>query len=277
MQPFAESLGDCHRVYFAGRDTKNRSHIGYFDIELGKTSRILRVCESPLVAPGPAGAFDDSGCNTPWVVNHDRKKYLYFTGWSLGVTVPFFLNVGVAVSEDGTHFRKLSEAPILDRNTIDPYLTASPSVLYSDGEWKMWYVSGTRWEIANDRPRYCSNVKYANSQDGIHWRRDGVVCVNYRYPSEHIIGRPCVVKDNEVYRMWYSYRGDSYRIGYAESSDGVSWERKDQEVGIDVSPSGWDSEMICYAHVIESDGTLYMLYNGNGFGKTGIGLAVLES
>lgn len=264
-------------MYFAGRDTKNRSHIGYLDIALGKNCKILRVCESPLVAPGPAGTFDDSGCNTPWVVNHDRKKYLYFTGWSLGVTVPFFLNVGVAVSEDGTHFQKLSEAPILDRNTVDPYLTASPSVLYTEGEWKMWYVSGTRWEVANGRPRYCSNVKYATSQDGIHWRRDGLVCVDYRYPSEHIIGRPCVVKDNEVYRMWYSYRGDSYRIGYAESPDGVSWERKDQEVGIDVSPSGWDSEMICYAHVIESDGNLYMLYNGNGFGKTGIGLAVIES
>ena len=103
------------------------------------------------------------------------------------------------------------------------------------------------------------------------------MCVDYNYPIEHVIGRPCVVKDRETYKMWYSYRGDAYKIGYAESPEGLSWERRDQEAGIDVSPSGWDSEMICYAHVIESDGNLYMLYNGNGFGKTGIGLAVVES
>jgi hypothetical protein len=76
--------------------------------------------------------------------------------------------------------------------------------------------------------------------------------------------------------MWYSYRGDAYKIGYAESPEGLSWERRDQEAGIDVSPSGWDSEMICYANVIQQNDKWYMLYNGNGFGKTGIGLAALE-
>jgi len=76
--------------------------------------------------------------------------------------------------------------------------------------------------------------------------------------------------------MWYSYRGSKYRIGYAESKDGISWIRKDSEVGIDVSSSGWDSDMIEYPHVFDHGGQLYMLYNGNGYGKTGIGLAVLE-
>lgn len=79
--------------------------------------------------------------------------------------------------------------------------------------------------------------------------------------------------------MWYSFRGnrDKYRIGYAFSEDGFDW-HANYENGPVVfkSSDGWDSEMVCYPHVFSHEGTKYMLYNGNGYGKTGIGLAVLE-
>jgi len=84
------------------------------------------------------------------------------------------------------------------------------------------------------------------------------------------------VKDDGLYKMWYSHRGQSYRIGYAESANGIEWERKDAHSGIDVSESGWDSEMIEYPYVFENEGTHYMLYNGDGYGRTGIGLAVFD-
>ena len=76
--------------------------------------------------------------------------------------------------------------------------------------------------------------------------------------------------------MWYCYAIDNYRIGYAESEDGIAWERKDDEVGIDISESGWDSEMIEYPFVFEHKGRKHMLYNGNEYGKEGIGYAVME-
>ena len=90
------------------------------------------------------------------------------------------------------------------------------------------------------------------------------------------MSRPCVLKENGLYKMWYSYRGQSYRIGYAESKDGFEWTRMDADVGIDVSESGWDSEMIEYPFVFDQNGERFMLYNGNSYGKTGIGLARLE-
>ena len=46
-------------------------------------------------------------------------------------------------------------------------------------------------------------------------------------------------------------------------------------VGIDVSAEGWDSVMVTYAHVYEHKGKTHMIYNGNGFGKSGFGYAVL--
>jgi hypothetical protein len=75
--------------------------------------------------------------------------------------------------------------------------------------------------------------------------------------------------------MWYSHRGKNYRIGYAESLDGLHWTRKDNEAGIHVSRSGWDSQMIEYPFVFDHQGSRYLLYNGNDYGKTGIGLGQL--
>ena len=76
--------------------------------------------------------------------------------------------------------------------------------------------------------------------------------------------------------MWFSHRGTRYQIGYAESEDGKNWNRLDHLCSINSAPDGWDSEMLAYPHVFKHGEALYMLYNGNGYGKTGFGIAVLE-
>lgn len=140
----------------------------------------------------------------------------------------------------------------------------------------MWYLSCTGWHMKNGKPEHRYHIKYAESQDGITWEREGTVSIDYANDDEYAISRPSVIRDNDCWRMWYSYRGDSYRIGYAESHDGHHWSRLDTEAGIDVSPAGWDSEMIEYPFVFDHKGHRYMLYNGNDYGKTGFGLAILE-
>ena len=78
--------------------------------------------------------------------------------------------------------------------------------------------------------------------------------------------------------MWYCHRGTDYlyRIGYAVSPDGLSWTRRDAQTGINVSESGWDSELMAYPFVFDHAGNRYMLYAGNGYGRDGMGLAILE-
>lgn len=80
------------------------------------------------------------------------------------------------------------------------------------------------------------------------------------------------------YRDAFDFRNNrdkSYRLGYAYSLDGINWIRKDDDAGIDVTPGTWDSDMMCYPSVFESDGKFYLLYNGNEFGKYGFGAAIL--
>lgn len=278
--PVAENRGgDLYRIYFAPRDRRKRSNGAYIETDITNPTKILDSSGEPVLPSGELGTFDDSGAIPCWIVNHEGVKYLYYTGYNIGVTVPFRNFIGLAISRDGgATYHKISRAPILERNEVDPYLTVTPCVLVEDGLWRMWYASGTKWvEAVDDKPKHHYHIKYAESTDGIHWDREGVVCIDYGSPDEYAIARPCVIKDDGLYRMWYCHRGDSYRIGYAESRDGIEWVRKDDEVGMDVSDSGWDSEMIEYPFVFDHQGERYMLYNGNGYGKTGMGLAVLDN
>jgi hypothetical protein len=228
----------------------------------------------PVLEPGALGTFDDSGVTMSCVVDSEEATLLYYTGWTLGVTVPFYFYAGLAVRAHGQErFERVSPAPILERNAIDPYLTASPWVLYDEGRWRMWYVSCEKWETVGEEVRHFYNLRYAESPDGVHWQREGHVAIDFADEHEYAISRPCVIRDGDRYRMWFAARGDRYRLGYAESADGIGWQREDGCGGLEPSAEGWDTEMIAYPVVFDAGEVRYLLYNGNGYGRTGIGYA----
>jgi hypothetical protein len=267
--------GDTFALYFSARDEQGRARIGRLDFDITDLSGSIRLYEQPAVDLGPLGAFDESGVTSACVVKGANIKRQYFSGWTLGRTVPFYFYIGAADSADGgLTWTKVSRAPVLGRDECDPFLTASPFVMVEDDLWRMWYVSCVRWEMDGTAPKHYYHIKYSESSDGIHWTSERRVCIDFKSAGEYAIGRPCVLKENGLYRMWYCFRGDAYRIGYAESADGIAWTRTDEESGIDVSESGWDSEMVAYPWVFRHSGILYMFYNGNSYGKTGIGLAI---
>ena len=274
--PVVDDLGGGrHRVYFSARDDRGRARIGWAETTLQTGS--WTPCQTPSLDLGPLGSFSDSGVTSSCVVTAGGRKYHFYTGWSLGVTVPFYLAAGLAISDDGgATFRPCSKGPILERNDVDPFLTASPWVLVEGGQWRMWYVSAVEWTIANGKPMHKYHIRYAESRDGRVWDRRGVVCIDFEDDGEYAIARPCVLRDGGKYRMWYAYRGDRYRIGYAESSDGVVWKRLDEQAGIDVSRGEWDGDMIEYPVVVDVKGRRLMLYNGDDYGRTGIGIAEME-
>ncbi len=264
--------GEGFDVLFTSRDEQGRSRIGRATVAVTDArARVSRVVGEPLLDLGATGAFDDRGVTGACLVHHEGRSFLYYSGWSLGVTVPFYFYVGCAISDDGGRtFRRVSRAPVLERDDIDPYLTASPWILVEDGVWRMWYVSCTGW---SDDGRHAYHIKYAESADGIRWRREGRVCVDYAGEGEYAISRPCVVRDDDRYRMWFAARGGAYRLGYAESNDGLVWDRLDRDVALEGGSHGWDDQMTCYPCVFDRGDERWMLYNGNGYGATGTGWA----
>ncbi len=275
--PIAEALGgDLFRIYFSSRDALNRSYTGSVVLDLARPQRILELSSQPVLAPGQAGEFDDSGAMATWLTCRHGRRFLYYIGWNLGVSVPFRNSIGLAIDDGRDGFVRYSPGPILDRSVHDPHFCASCCVLPGEDLWRMWYLSCTGWPLRDGKPQHRYHIKYAESRDGICWHRDGHVAIDFAGPAEYAISRPSVIRDADRWRMWYSYRGAAYRIGYAESDDGLQWRRMDDQAGIDVSPGGWDSEMIEYPFVFDHAGERYMLYNGNGYGRTGFGLAVLD-
>src|SRR5438874_5785877 len=88
--PVAEHLdGDRFRIYFGCRDDKNRTHIGSVDVAIDAQVRVVDVAREPVLTPGKAGQFDDSGTSMACLVQHESATYLFYVGWNLAVTVPF--------------------------------------------------------------------------------------------------------------------------------------------------------------------------------------------
>ncbi len=264
--------GDNYRVYFGTRDQENRPHIGYVELDIKRPTKVLKLSDQYILAPGQRGHFDDNGVYPGCIVEHDGKLLMYYIGRSNGEPPLYYMSIGLAVSEDeGKSFRRLFKSPVMARSEFDPWMVSTPFVMKERGIWRMWYLSGLGW---GEGARSYYHIKYAESKDGINWIRDGLVSIGLR-AEETNIASPCVIKENGLYKMWYSYvtEGEGYRIGYAESPDGYSWVRMDDHSGAELSDSGWDSQGMSYPFVIDHDGAKYMLYSGNYFGRDGIGIA----
>lgn len=283
MVPIAEWLEeDRFRVYFTSRDTKNRGHGGYLEININFPQNILYLHDKPILSPGGLGCFDDSGVVPTSLVIIGQKKRLYYVGINLGVTVSMRNAIGLAEWDDSQQaFKRLFTGPVIDRSKDKPHFVASPEVKLDEAGFHAWFASCTKWVVHNEVPMHYYNLEYASSNNGIDWKRDGTIAIDFQDEYEYAIAMPRIIKNNNVWQMWFCSRAtrdtDTYRIRYAESPDGRQWIRKDNLVGIDVSESGWDSEMICYPFVFDHKGKRYMLYNGNGYGRTGFGIATLES
>lgn len=275
--PIAELIsGDVYRIYFSSRDEQNRSRTFSLVIDLNRPLKPIQLLFEPFLDLGELGGFDDSGAMLSWITDAaELGKYFYYAGWNLGVTVPFRNALGVALVKGGRVIRRYP-GPVLDRSLTEPHFIGAACVLREHNGYRCWYLSCVGWEAREPRPIHRYHIKYAVSDDGLWWRRDGIVAVDFADPSEYAIARPSVVRDPDCYRMWFSHRGENYRIGYAESEDGMVWSRMDDRVGLEVSDHGWDSVSVEYPYVFDHKGTRFMLYNGNGYGKSGFGLAVLR-
>jgi predicted GH43/DUF377 family glycosyl hydrolase len=268
---------ECIRVYAAFLDQSKVGRIGYVDVDAREPLRVLKVSHKPVLDVGEPGTFDDNGVTPVTILQYQDKLWLYYLGWQLGVKMPYFLFTGLAVSKDGGEsFERYSRTPVLERSDEEPFVRSAAHVHWHNGRWRMWYVAAHGWIRVQGKqlPRY--NIRHLESHDGISWEKKGAVCLDTAGDDEFGLGRPFVIEEDGLYRMWYSTRTISkgYRLGYAESHDGSSWLRKDREVGIDVSERGWDSQMICFACVQKTRHGTYMFYNGNQYGESGFGVAI---
>jgi len=293
QSPQALILGDRVRVYFSTRERdstgKFLSHVAYADFD--KTfSKVLHVSNHTVIPLGNLGCFDEHGIFPLNVLRNGEQLFGFIGGWNRRVSVSVDGSIGVSISKDqGRTFERLGNGPVLTGSLKEPFLVGDPFVQYCSDKYHMWYIFGTEWKQSRDsgQPERTYKIGHAVSNDAINWIRpeEGEQIIENCLGDDESQALPTVVKIGQRYHMYFCYRQSfdfrknssrGYRLGYAYSDDICRWVRNDAGVGIDVTPGDWDSDMMCYPHVFEMDGRVYMLYNGNEFGRHGFGLAVLE-
>ncbi|RAP37468.1 hypothetical protein B1207_04655 [Legionella quinlivanii] len=269
-------------VAFTCRDASQRSHI-FLSYGMISDDQLLLLGEPKIaLAPGEPGYFDCDGVISVCLIKHDNQYYLYYVGWQNLPEKLWLCDTGRAILDPTElSLKKEFPGPVLGRDKNNPLFAAATAFHIKDSIWHTWYNSGVKWEKREHGWHHHYGIHHAQSVNGIDWVSDPGLCLPFADEYEYAFGRPSVYFKNETYFMWFAHRAtkdiSTYRIGFAWSKDGLKWDRNDALSGIDVSSEGWDSEMICYPYIFEYKGKLYMLYNGNDYGKTGFGLAVLDN
>jgi len=285
-------LDDRVRVYFSTRERdsvgKYLSHVAYADFTRDMI-RLLGVSDHTVLPLGGLGSFDEHGIFPFNVLKDDDRVLAYTTGWNRKVSVSVDAAIGLAISNDaGLTFHRYGIGPVMAASLREPFLVGDAFVQRYGDTYHMWYIYGSRWQKFNETepPDRVYKIAHATSPDGIHWQRDGRQIISDRLNADECQALPTVIELEGVYHMYFCYRqahgfrlasSRAYRIGYAWSTDLKDWIRDDSLTGIDVSSEGWDAQMQCYPHVFECDGSVYLLYNGNEFGRYGFGVAVLQN
>lgn len=290
QSPQALIRDNCIRIFFSTRTRDAAgtylSQVAYADFD-DQFEKVLNHSTAPVIPLGKLGAFDEHGIFPTNVISVESDVYAYTTGWNRRRSVPVDAAIGLAISHDGGQsFKKMGDGPVLGPSLHEPFLVGDGFVAQFEGAFHMWYIHGTNWiSDPAGHPDRIYRIAHATSIDGINWRRHGSGLIPDRLGNEECQALPTVIKFDGTYHMWFCYRWAtdfrnnrhrSYRIGYACSSDLENWRRDDSFGGLDVADEGWDSEMVCYPNVFQYKDNIYMLYNGNAFGKHGFGLARLE-
>lgn len=271
--------GNRFRIYFSSRDGQNRSSVGAVDVDIC-SQEILHEHRTPLASHGIGGTYFADGISLGGCYEAEGVKWMTFMGWSNPPNGHWFGELGrIEIERDGKLKLEDPQVPAWPRSSFGSISLSYPWIMRDPGfGFRMWYGTTRAWDAGNGEMLHV--IESAHSRDGVHWIREGLA-VPFELGVAQAFSRPTVIKsDDGLFEMWFSYRsgnGTPYRIGYANSHDGKNWKLDLKNSGIDVSTSGWDSQMIEYPYVFVHHGERYMLYNGNEYGRTGFGLAVWKT
>lgn len=291
--PQALVFKDFVRIYFSTTSIdplngKFLSHIAYVDIKKN-FCEIIGVSDATVMPLGELGAFDEHGIFPINVVRNGDRILAYTTGWSRRISVSVETAIGLAVSQDdGNTFHRYGNGPVLASSLHEPCLVCDGFVKIIDGIFHMWYIFGTGWKRykPDAAPDRTYKIGHATSHDGIEWvKEEARRIISDRLGPDESQALPTVISFDGRHHMFFCYResynfrnaqGRGYRIGHAWSDDLQNWTRDDESFSLKGTPGDWDSDMQCYPHIFECDEKIYLLYNGNEFGRYGFGLAELE-
>jgi len=221
---------------------------------------------NPVLQDGVGDVWDGESISQPTVLYKGGIYRMWFTGYDGNS-----MRIGYATSTDGVRWNKYGTNSVLNmgvNGAFDDAGASSPSVLYVNGLYRMWYVG---YDGNNMR------VGYATSIDGVVWNKSGtnpVLDLGTSDSFDYIgISSPSVWYDKIQYHMCYTgYDGNNMRIGYATSIDGVNWTKYGTNLVLNLGVNGaFDDVGVSSPSVLYADGLYQMWYTGYDGGNLQIG------
>jgi hypothetical protein len=270
------------RIYFADR-LEGRSHI--FSIDLDRELKpIISSLQQRLAPSTSPGTFDDEGVMPADVVRTSHGAKLLYSGWNSRNTVPYHNSTGLADLDESGDLIRTGRGPVMERNWQFPYLAVTPTV-WGSGPFHCIYVNGDGWfhtGAETYEPLY--SLRYAYSDNLTVWKRDDTKLVSWS-DSRPCHSNPCHLsargRDIIVYcdRAASDYRADAdsgYEIAALIFEPATVSATKLEIEWTEERLIGMNDQMRAYPEVFEWEGDLFLLTNGNGFGRTGIFISQLE-
>jgi hypothetical protein len=276
MTPTPILMNDVLRVYFGATDDDTRGRIFYLELDPADPRKIVSDVSPPVLGLGSEGAFDMHGVIPTSLVENGDELWLYYVGFQRLSVVPYTLLAGLAVSTNGGEsFARVQEEAVLPPIPTERFVRSAPSVLRGEQGWSMWYIGGNDWIEHEGKQLPVYGLRFTTSRDGRRWSEPIIVFDPDPESRQIGFGRPFVSPTEGGFEMFLSVRTvEGYTLSHATSSDGLRW--GDWEHDVMPAAAEWESQMRCFAAPIAIDGTEYVFYNGNGYGRTGFGLAILD-
>jgi hypothetical protein len=174
-----------------------------------------RVSNSPIVAPGASGQWDDHFIYACAVTRVDGVLHLFYGGArNVGANPRLEMEVGLATSTDGVTWAK--QGKVIPKSVVSPANGFAPfSILQIDG---VWHLFGT--VLQNASPTY--RCAYFTSSDLVTW--SGPTFMSGLTTQAH---GPCVIEDPEdsdKLILYFTKMNDFLnQRATAEKSDPSSW------------------------------------------------------
>lgn len=272
--------GTLREMFYTGFDTtSNKWREGYAASQASSPSISITkqiAVYSEALPLGVTGMMDAHHITAPCIFLDSGVYKMWYSAWDGAST---YGRIAYAISLDKIVWTKQNDQScVLDLGLSGKFDDASvdyPCVINDGGMYKMWYT-GTYSSDSKTR------IGYATSTDGISWTRQnsGNAVLDLgtsTYFDDASVGSCCVIKDGSTYRMWYAglKASDSvYRIGYATSSDGISWTRQNSgNAVLDVGLGKFDSSYVTMPWAIKISSTYHMLYRGSDSTNERLGYA----
>lgn len=277
MLPTPLLLEDRIRLFFASCDAELRGRVFWADLGLEPPHRILDRSDLPVIDIGAAHAFDSDGINPSCLVKVGEQLRLYTIGWQRGTAdKPYTLLAGIAFSADGGRTFEKQLQPLMPATAQESLFRTAPFVWRESFAWRMLYIAGDKFVCEGPGkalPRY--SLKVASSEDGLSWPAEGDLLLNPDEAKGEIgFGRPVLrqVNNGRTHLILSIRTAAGYRLVETD------WERAQRgdfafEPMLIGQADHWDREMTCFGTTLRVGDRELLFYNGNGFGRTGIGLA----